>query len=63
MKAYSQDLRERALRAADDGYPRAEIVQIFGISLSTLKRYVKQLRTSSRQKIWFLSMKPVPILL
>jgi transposase len=44
MKAYSQDLRERALRAVDDGYPRAEIVQMFGISLSTLKRYVKQRR-------------------
>ena len=37
MKAYSQDLRERVLRAVDDGYPRAEIVQMFGISLSTLK--------------------------
>jgi transposase len=44
MKAYSQDLRERALRAVDDDYPRAEIVQMFGISLSTLKRYVKQRR-------------------
>jgi transposase len=44
MKAYSQDLRERVLRAVDDGYPRAEIVQMFGISLSTLKRYVKQRR-------------------
>ena len=44
MKAYSQDLREHGLRAVDDGYPRAEIVQMFGISLSTLKRYVKQRR-------------------
>ena len=44
MKAYSQDLRERILRAVDDGYPRAEIVQMFGISLSTLKRYMKQRR-------------------
>jgi transposase len=44
MKAYSQDLRERVLRAVDCGYPRAEIVQLFGISLSTLKRYVKQQR-------------------
>ena len=35
MKAYSQDLREHALRAVDDGNPRAEIVQMFGISLST----------------------------
>ena len=44
MKAYAQDLRERVLRAADQGYPRAEIVQLFGISLSTLKRYLKQRR-------------------
>jgi transposase len=44
MKAYSQDLRERVLRAVDQGYPRAEIVQFFGISLSTLKRYLKQRR-------------------
>ncbi len=44
MKAYSQDLRERVLRAVDQGYPRAEIVQLLGISLSTLKRYLKQRR-------------------
>ena len=44
MKAYSQDLRERVLRAVDGGYLSAEIVQMFGISLSTLKRYVKQRR-------------------
>ena len=50
MKAYSQDLRERALRAVDDDYPRAEIVQMFGISLSTLKRYVKQRLCC--KKIW-----------
>lgn len=35
MKASSQDLRERVLRAVDCGYPRAEIVQLFGISLYT----------------------------
>jgi transposase len=39
MKAYAQDLREHVLRAVDDGYLRAEIVHMFGISLSTLKRY------------------------
>jgi transposase len=44
MKAYVQDLREHVLRALDLGYPRAEIVQLFGISLATLKRYVKQRR-------------------
>jgi len=44
MKAYSQDLRERILRAMDDGYPTAEIIQVFGIARSTLKRYIKQQR-------------------
>jgi transposase len=42
MRAYSQGLHERVLRAVDQGRPRAEIVQLFGISLATLKRYVKQ---------------------
>lgn len=44
MKAYAQDLRERVLRAVDLGRHRAEIVQLFGISLATLKRYSKQQR-------------------
>ncbi len=44
MKAYSQDVRKRVLRAVDLGRPRAEIVQLFGISLATLKRYIKQQR-------------------
>ncbi|HEU5378092.1 MAG TPA: hypothetical protein VFV38_21935 [Ktedonobacteraceae bacterium] len=42
MKAYSQDVRERVLWAVDHGDPRVEIVQMFDISLATLKRYVKQ---------------------
>ena len=44
MRAYSQDVREHVLRAVDLGHPRAEIVQLFGISLATLKRYIKQRR-------------------
>jgi transposase len=38
MKAYSQDLRERVLRAVDLGRSRAEIVRLFGISSATIKR-------------------------
>jgi hypothetical protein len=41
MKASSQDLRECVLRAVDQRYPRIEIVQFLGISLSTLKRYLR----------------------
>jgi transposase len=44
MKAYSIDVRERVVRAVDQGRPRAEIVQLFGVSLATLKRYRKQRR-------------------
>ncbi len=44
MKAYSQDLRERVLRAVDLGCPRPDIVQFFGVSLATIKRYLKQRR-------------------
>jgi transposase len=44
MKAYSQDVREHILRAVDNGYPKVEIVQMFSVSLSTIKRYIKQRR-------------------
>src|SRR5258706_2299349 len=44
MKAYSPDLREKVLRAVDQGISRREIVNVFGVSLATLKRYLKQRR-------------------
>ncbi len=44
MKAYSVDLREKVLRAVDQGSPRAEIVKVLGVSRATIKRYVKQRR-------------------
>jgi transposase len=42
MKTYSLDLRERALAAVDRGVPRQETVGIFGVSLATLKRWLKR---------------------
>ncbi len=30
------------LKAVDQGYPRAEIVKLFGVSLASIKRYLKQ---------------------
>jgi transposase len=42
MKAYSQDLRERVLRAIDQGKSRNDVVDLFGVSLSTIKRYLRQ---------------------
>jgi transposase len=44
MKAYSQDLREKVLRAVDQGFPRGEIVKLLGVSRATIKRYLKQRR-------------------
>ena|SRR5436305_4334749 len=44
MKAYSTDLREKVLRAVDQGKARREIVRMFDVSLATLKRYLKQRR-------------------
>jgi len=48
MKAYSNDLREKVLRAVDQGYPRAEIVKLLGVSRATIKRYLKQRRETGR---------------
>jgi transposase len=44
MKAYSSDLRERVLRAVDEGKPRAQIIELFHVSRATIKRYLKQRR-------------------
>ncbi len=40
MRAYSYDLRQRILRAVDQGKSRAEITQTFAVSRSTIKRYL-----------------------
>ena len=55
MKAYSQDLREKVLRAVDQGYPRAEIVKLLGVSMATIKRYLKQRRETGE-----VAPKPIP---
>ena len=44
MNAYSKDLRLKVLDALDQGLPRKEVARLFGVSLSTIKRYLK-LRT------------------
>jgi transposase len=46
MKAYSQDLRERVLRAEDQGYPRAQIVKMFGLSLAALQAVTQRETTA-----------------
>jgi transposase len=44
MNAYSKDLRLRVLEAVDRGLPRREVADLFGVSFSTIKRYVKRRR-------------------
>ena len=55
MKAYSQDLRERVVRAVDQGYKRTAIIKLFGGSRATIKRYLKQ-----RRETGHLCRKPIP---
>ncbi len=44
MEIYSKDLRIRALAAVERGIPRRDVVEIFSISLTTLKRWIKMRR-------------------
>jgi transposase len=55
MKAYSQDLRERVVRAEDLGYKRTDIIKLVGISRATIKRYLKQRRETGHVR-----RKPIP---
>lgn len=41
MKAYSYDLRVRAMSLLDSGYKRKELCKILSISLSSLDRWIK----------------------
>ena len=45
MRAYSLDLRERAVAALDAGTSRDEVCRLFKISHSTLKRWLGRRRT------------------
>jgi transposase len=44
MNAYSKDLRSKTLAAIDRGIPRREVASLFGVSLSTIKRWLKRRR-------------------
>jgi transposase len=46
MKAYSEDLRQRIVRAVESGMPRAEVARLFVVSERTIKRYLRQWRTA-----------------
>jgi len=55
MRAYSNDLRQRIMRAVDQGHRQAEIAAAFQVSVATIKRYLKQ-----RREIGTLMAKPIP---
>jgi transposase len=55
MKAYTQELRERIVAAVDRGVPREEVADVFGVGLSTIKRYLKQ-----RRETGSMAAKPIP---
>jgi transposase len=44
MNAYSKDLTLKALAALDRGVPRREVQDLFGVSRSTIKRWLKRRR-------------------
>jgi transposase len=44
MKPYSKDLRLKVLAAVDRGMPRTEVAEVFGVSLPTIKRWLKRRR-------------------
>ena len=44
MKAYSRDLRIRALEALDQGTARSDVIRLFGVSTATLTRWRRRQR-------------------
>jgi transposase len=55
MRAYSLDLRERIVRAVDQGRSQREAARLFGVGVSSVKRYLQQ-RTRTGQ----LARRPIP---
>jgi len=39
MKPYSEDLRHRIVKAVEDGMSKCGVARLFGVSLSSVKRY------------------------
>jgi len=42
MQAYSTDLRTKVVAAIDHGMPRTEAAVVFGVSPSTIKRWLRR---------------------
>ena len=55
MRAYSTDLRERIVCSVQTGRSQRETARVFGIGVSSVKRYLQQHR-----KLGTLAPKPIP---
>ena len=55
MKAYSEDLRERVIRAVEAGRPRDEVAARFEVAVPTIERWVRLKRETGG-----LARRPVP---
>src|SRR5215210_1992384 len=44
MKAYSEDLRQKIVAVVGRGMPKTEVAHLFGVSLSSVKRYARMAR-------------------
>jgi transposase-like protein len=50
MKPYSKDLRLRIVKAVRDGMPKAVAARLFGVSLSSVKRYARAAERGHRSR-------------
>ena len=48
MRTYSRDLRERIVAAREKGHTTAEVVQLFGVSKSSVERYWSQFQRTGK---------------
>ena len=55
MKPYSKDLRIKVLGAVDRGMPREEVAEVFGVSVPSIKRWIKR-----RRETGDVEPKPIP---
>lgn len=60
MNAYSKDLRLKTLAAIDRGIPRAQVQDLFGVSRSTIKRWLKRRRQTGGVETMKIPGRPAP---
>ncbi len=58
MNAYSKDLRLKVLSATDRSISRKEVADLFGVSLSTIKRWLKRRQETGDVQIYQIPGRP-----